>query len=302
MKLASRRSWVDQGWLDFQGTGLLRVVALLAMLALFVGACGGNGDDGGDGVTPTGAADATGATGTTGTTGGPTGAGGGATGSTGSTAGGGSTGSGDVTGGAPADIADLAGLESFRWDVTLSGTGASFAGAAIPSIPGGGDASEFAASGSWIAPDQAQVEITLAGFAYKQTIKGSEQWTTIAGVTTGPVPATDSAASLIYVSAFIDPTTVVDGSSMQCGGSENVNGVDAVRCETTGDINQQIVAGLAGANAQTSEASFVLWVAEEGNYVVRYDFSASGTVDGQPFEWSFVSNITDINNVGSIEP
>jgi hypothetical protein len=46
----------------------------------------------------------------------------------------------------------------------------------------------------------------------------------------------------------------------------------------------------------------VLWIAEDGNYVVKYDFSASGTANGQPFEWSFVANITDVNLVGSIEP
>jgi hypothetical protein len=273
------------------------MLAAFTLIAVSVVACSGD-DDNGDTSPPastgsTGASGGTGESGPTGPTGGLSTLPAGASGSTG----------GSATGGAggPADLQDLSGLQSFRWDVTLGGAGSILAGAGFPSVPGS-DSTEFTARGAYIGPDQAQVEISVSGFEYRQTIKGGQQWTSIAGVTTGPVPATDSAQSLIYVSTFIDPSTITDEGSMECGGSENVNGVDAIRCETTEEINDEIVDGLAGPNAQTTDASFVLWVAEEGNFVVKYDFSASGTADGQAFEWSFVANITDINNVASIEP
>jgi hypothetical protein len=277
---------------------LLAVVLLLALVAAFAVACGGDSDDDEGSITPA-STTVTGATGSTGEAGAITGATGptGATGATGAT--GGSTGG---TGSVVPAVEDYTGLSSFRWDVTLTGAGAFLDAAGIPALPGGDEANEFKATGSYIAPDQAQVEANIAGFTYKQTIKQGQQWTSIAGVNTGPVSATDSADSLIYVAAFIDPSTVVDEASMECGDTENVNGVDAIRCETTEEVNQQIVAGLAGEGAQTEDASFVLWIAEEGNFVVKYDFSASGTAGGQPFEWSFVANITDVNNVSSIEP
>ena len=287
-------------------------MALMAVIALFIGACSGGDDDGNsESATPTTTAapgsDSTGSTGSTGSeTTGATGATGsaGAPGPSGSTAGGGSTGNAGPTGStgpSMADIADLTGLDSFRWDITMSGAGSFLGATGIPEVPGGEDA-EFSAQGAYIAPDQAQVSISLAGFEYEQTVKGDQQWTTIAGVTTGPVASTSSAQDLIYVSTFVDPENVVDGDSMECGDTENVNGVDAVRCETTDEVNAEIVEGLAGPGATTSEASFVIWVAEEGDYIVRWEFNAAGTANNQPFEWSFVANITDVNTVASIEP
>lgn len=281
---------------------LTQLLAVATLLAVFALACGGDDDDDGNatGATPSATPTSEASTGSTGSTGAPE-----ATGSTGSTTPTGATGPAGATGPtggtgtAPPAVSGLEGLQSFRWDVTLRGAGSFLENAGIPTLPGG-DTSEFTASGSYIAPDQAQVEINVGGFAYKQTIKGNEQWTSIAGVNTGPVPATDSAESLIYVSAFVDPATV--GEDLECGDSENVNGVDAIRCETTDEVNAEIVEGLAGQGAETSEASFVVWIAEEGNYIVKYEFGASGTSNGEPFEWNFLANITDVNNVSSIEP
>jgi hypothetical protein len=182
----------------------------------------------------------------------------------------------------------------------MSGAGSFLGGAGVPTVPGV-DTSEFTARGAYIAPDQAEVTISTAGFEFKQTIKGGQQWTTVSGVTTGPMPATSAATDLIYVSTFVDPENIVGDGTMDCGGSENVNGVQAVRCETSDEVNQQIAAGLT-AGAQTSDASFLIWIAEQGNFIVRWQFEAEGTADGAPFEWSFVANITDVNNVGSIEP
>jgi hypothetical protein len=273
---------------------------LLAALSLFAVACGGDGDA--DTASPSSpdASASTGATGNTGATLQSTGATAGtgaaapATGSTGGTLQ--STG---PTGSGPGNLNDLSGLQSFRWDVTVGGAGALLSAAGFPSLDGS-DASEFTAHGAYIAPDQGQVEVAVAGFEYKQTIKGDQQWTSIAGVTTGPVAATDSADALIYVTAFFDPATLAEPTDLDCGDSEDVNGVEAIRCETT--KADEIAAGLAGEDAEIDEASFVIWVAEEGDFIVKYDFKASGSAAGQDFEWSLVANITDINNVGSIEP
>jgi hypothetical protein len=274
----------------FKLTGLLMLISLLGVFAI---ACGGSSDDDDNGSTGSAPPVSTGATGATG---GGTGASGGATGSAGGT---GSTATGSSGGGSDlSNIADLTGLQSFRWDITLEGAGSTLGGG-VPGAPG--DAGAFTAKGAYIAPDQAQVTIGTAGIEYKQTIKGGEQWTTIAGVTTGPVPATSAATDLIYVSTFVDPASVASAGAMDCGGTENVNGVSALRCETTEEVNQQIVAGLAPGSV-TSEASYVIWVAQEGNFIVRWEFNAEGTANGTPFEWNFVANIMEVNNVSSIEP
>lgn len=265
--------------------GLLMLVSLLAMFAI---ACGGNGDDGAGNATGSAPPVSTGATGASGSATGSSAGGDGGSGSTGSSGGGSNL----------SDIVDLAGLQSFRWDITLEGAGSTL-GAGVPGAPG--DTSAFTAKGAYIAPDQAQVTIGTAGIEYKQTIKGDQQWTTIAGVTTGPVPATSAATDLIYVSTFVDPASVASAGAMDCGGTENVNGVSAVRCETTDEVNQQIVAGLAPGGV-ASEASYVTWIAQDGNFIVRWEFIAKGTADGTPFEWRFVANIMEVNNVGSIEP
>lgn len=268
-------------------------LAVVAALAIFSAACGG--DDDGNGGSTASNPSPTVATGSTGGTTGSTG--GGATGSTGTTEATGTTG---ATGPADGlgDLADLTGLQSFRWDITLTGAGSFLNTAGVPST---GAEDEFTARGAYIAPDQAQVTLSSTGFELKQTIKGDQQWTTIAGVTTGPVAATSDAESLIYVSTFVDPENIVAGGSMDCGGAEDVNGVRAVRCETTEDVNQQIVEGLA-AGAEATDASFVIWVAEEGNFIVRWEFMAEGTANGQPFDWSFIANITSVNQVPSIDP
>lgn len=183
----------------------------------------------------------------------------------------------------------------------MSGGGAFLGASGIPTVPGSHD-NNFVASGAYIAPDQAQVQLSMGGFQFKQTIKGNQQWTNMAGVTTGPIAATSSASDLIYVSSFVDPETVVDGSSMRCGGTENINGVAAVRCESSEQANAMLVQSLAGSGATTTDASFVIWVAQQGNFIVRWDLQAEGTADGTPFEWTFVANITDVNNVSSIDP
>jgi hypothetical protein len=260
-------------------------VAIAGVLTVLAAACGGD-DNGGNGGDPTATASAE-------VTGSATGATGGAnTGATGATGGTGAEGS--LT-----DLTDLTGLQSFRWDITLAGAGDFLGAAGVPSA--GGAENEFKASGAYIAPDQAQVTVSTAGFELKQTIKGDQQWSTVAGVTTGPVAATSDAASLIYVSTFVDPENVLAEGSMDCGGTENVNGVTAVRCESTGAVSQQIVDSLA-AGAEATEASFVIWVAEEGNFIVRWEFSAAGTANNQPFDWRFVANITSVNQVPSIDP
>jgi hypothetical protein len=227
---------------------------------------------------------------------------GGATGgaSTGGAAAGGEGGSSTAAGGVPA-IEDLSALQSFRWNIEMSGAGAFLGSAGVPSIPGS-DGNSFTASGAYIAPDQAQVQLSTGGFQFKQTIKGNQEWTSVAGMTTGPVPTTSRASDLIYVSSFVDPASVVDESSMNCGATENVNGVSAVRCETTQQANEMIVSSLGGADAVATDASYVIWVAEQGNFIVRWELNASGTAQGAPFEWKFTANITDVNNVGSIDP
>ena len=274
---------------------LLRMLAGLTLAALLIGACS-SGDD--DSSSPSGepTSAATGGNG-----GGSQGGGGGATGSEQPTAApsdGGSQGSGSSV----PNVVDLTSLPSFRWDITISGAGSLAAGAGIPSIPGGGDSDTFSARGAWIAPDQAQVEVEISGFAYKQTIKGDQEWTSIAGVSTGPVPSTTEASSLILSASFAEPGDLVTADQIDCGGSENVNGVNAIRCEASEAAQQQFAQSLGQADLSLSDSSLAVWIAADGGYVVRWELKAAGTSDGESFELSVVSNVTDVGNVSSIDP
>ena len=271
---------VRQVWFGERRSRLLGIFAMLILMAIVAGACGGDDDNGQS-------SPATGATGGATTTG--------STAATGS--GGGSTSGSSGSGTTPTQLADLTSLQSFRWEVEIRGAGPLLAGAGASVT---GDSDDIVATGSYISPDQAQVVLNSGGIEFKQTIKGEQQWTTSAGTTVGPVAATSSAKDLIYVTSFVDPGTVASG--MQCGGNENVNGLEAVRCETTEAASQQLIAGIAGAETEVAQASLVLWVAQQGNFVVRYEFKASGTSSGQPFDTSVTANITDVNNVSSIEP
>lgn len=296
MKQLRRPDWAR----PVRSSGLLRVLALFAVIALSIGACGGGDDDdaGTTGSPPTSTVSSQPTAGTSpADAAGPTGA---ATGPTSATA---PAGSG-ATGGVP-DIADLTGLDSFRFEFRMEGEGAFLAGAGIPDLPSElGEVSGFSASGAWIAPDQAQVEMSLGGLQLRRTIKGDEEWSTALGVTTGPMPATGEASDLVLFSGFVNPEEIAAENRVECGGSETVNGVEAVRCEVPGDAAyEEMIAALAGQESvSVDNASFVIWVASEGNFVVRWELNASGAVSEQAFSWSLSSNITEINSVESIEP
>jgi hypothetical protein len=269
------------------GAGLMRsgwdpafvAAAVLTMIALLAVACGG-GSSGSSSPTAT------------------TGSGGVSAGATGSS---GSETTGASAGGDTTQLSDLTDLQSFHWDITLNGASALLAGAGVPA-GAGDDADKITASGAWIAPDQAQLVVDTGGFAITQTIKGDQEWISNAGVTSGPNPATSDAQSLVYIASILDPQQDVSPSDLNCGDTETVNGIEAKRCESSEAASQEIVASIGGSEVQATSASLVMWIATDGGYAVRWEFKASGTSGGAPFDWNFVANVTDVNNVTSIEP
>jgi hypothetical protein len=193
---------------------------------------------------------------------------------------------------------DLERLKSFRWDMTYRGTGMTWADAGIPGLAGD---ETFTAQGAYIWPDQAQVTVGVdGGFSYGQTIKGQEQWTTVGGITSGPVLTTSNAMSLVFVKDFVEPLDSATQADMDCGEVQTVNGVKAIRCE--GTEPQEPFDGPTSGMVEFTEVAVVVWVAEDGKYATRLEMNISGIREGEPFLMEMTINIYDMNRVTEIEP
>jgi len=207
--------------------------------------------------------------------------------------------------------ASLSDLPSYRYEVTFEGTGSIAESLGIGELTGraAGDSFKYAVKGAWIAPDQAQLELSFAGQQVKQTIIGNQQWVTLAGVASGPVPADGRAEDLILAASFINESTI--GSTLDdfdCSDTEQVNGVTTLKC--VGDLedfqqsDDQLRSLLEGANVREVTAfDSTIWVAEQGGYAVKADMRVAGkTGDNRDFSLTLNVNITDIGKVTEIKP
>jgi len=207
--------------------------------------------------------------------------------------------------------ASLSDLPSYRYEVTFEGTGSIADSLGIGELTGtpASDSFKYTVKGAWIAPDQAQLELSFAGQQVKQTIIGNQQWVTLAGVTSGPVPADGRAEDLILAASFINESTI--GSTLDdfdCSETEEVNGVDTLKC--VGDLEDfqqsedQLRTLLEGANVrEVSAFDSTIWVAEEGGFAVKADMHVAGkTADNRDFSLTLNVNITDIGQVTEIKP
>jgi len=207
--------------------------------------------------------------------------------------------------------ASLSELPSYRYEVTFEGTGSIAASLGIGELTGepAGESFKYTVKGAWIAPDQAQLELSFAGQQVKQTIIGTQQWVTLAGVTSGPVPADGRAEDLILAASFINESTI--GSTLDdfdCSETEEVNGVDTLKC--VGDLEDfqqsedQLRTLLDGANVrEVTDFDSTIWVAEQGGYAVKADMRVAGkTGDNRDFSLKLNVNIRDIGQVTEIKP
>ena len=207
--------------------------------------------------------------------------------------------------------ASLSELPSYRYEVTFEGTGSIADSLGIGDLTGApaGDSFKYSVNGAWIAPDQAQLELSFAGQQVKQTIIGNQQWVTLAGVASGPVPADGPAENLILAASFINESTI--GSTLDdfdCTATDEVNGVATLKC--VGDLEDfqqsedQLRALLEGANVrEVTSFDSTIWVAEEGGFAVKADMRVVGkTGDNRDFSLTLNVNITDIGQVTEIKP
>ena len=296
---------------------LLRIAALFVVVALFVSACGGSSNKnastgatgsgastgGSSAIAPTGATALTGSSSSS-ITGSPSGANA-PSGNTGAPAGG---------SGASLPISnDVSSLKSYNWDLTLSGKGAIVAqlgpdltgssGAAPP------DSVSYDIKGSYIAPDKAQMELDTGGLSLKQTVIGTQEWTSVGGVTQGPTEVGPTAVSDLGLPGFFDVGDVFrDVQGFDCGGSQNVNGVDTTVCKADKSDYDQMAAGIAGLLDNTgvetvNDFSLAIYIAKDGGYVVKTDMTMGGVgTDNKDFSLGIHLNVTDINNVSTITP
>jgi hypothetical protein len=257
---------------------LPRLLGLLVVTAAFLTACGGDGDNNGAGTTAPGAPGAT------------------------------------TPGGGPgAPTASLLDLDSYRYEIRFQGSGSIVAGLGMPEDAGGQGVPgnlDITMKGAWIKPDKAQLEMDLGGgFALKQTVLGNQQWTSLGGQTVGPEPADASTAEdLVLAASFIEEGNIPENlDELDCDNRENVNGVQAIRCDADKEDFERMSGGfnefLGSEVEDIDDFNMKVWVAEQGGYVVKMDLAMKGTDSANAdFSLSMALNVTEINGVREITP
>ena len=299
-------TWPVRASLALLRLRLVRIAVLFAVVALFVSACGGssnkNNSTAASGA-PGGSKAVTGSSSSS-IAGSPSGV---KTGPGGSTA---------VSGGSGAGLPitdDLSSLNSYRWDVSLAGKGAIVAqlGPDLTGASGGApaDSVSYDITGAYIKPDKAQMQLTTGGLSVRQTVLGSQSWTTVGGVTTGPIEASPGAADDLGLTGFFDVGDIFrDVQGFDCSGSQNVNGIDTTVCSADKSDYDQMAASIAGLLDDTGVESvkdfgLQVYVAKTGGYVVKTDMTWSGIgSDNKDFSLAIHLNVTDINQVTEIKP
>ncbi len=208
---------------------------------------------------------------------------------------------------------DVSSLKSYSWELTLAGKGAIVAQLG-PDLTGSSgapppDSVSYDIKGAYIQPDKAQMELDTGGVSLKQTVVGTQEWTTVGGVTQGPTEVGTNAVSDLGLPGFFDVGDVFrDVQGFDCSGSQNVNGVDATVCSADKSDYDQMAAGIAGLLDNTgvetvNDFSLKVYVAKDGGYVVKTDMTMSGVgTDNKDFSLGIHLNVTDINNVSDISP
>jgi hypothetical protein len=208
---------------------------------------------------------------------------------------------------------DVSSLNSYRWEVTLEGKG-SIVAELGPDVAGASgaapsDSVSYDLTGAYIKPDKAQMELTTSGLSVRQTVLGPQAWTTVGGVTTGPIEAGAGAADDLGLSGFFDVGDVFrDVQGFDCSGSQNVNGVDTTLCSADKNDYDKMAASVAGLLDNTGVESvkdfgLQVYIAKDGGYVVKTDMTWSGIgSDNKDFSLAIHLNVTDINQVTDIQP
>lgn len=207
---------------------------------------------------------------------------------------------GVVTGGSLTDVT------SFEYELVFEGDLADLASAFAPTgdaadIPEG----ELRMSGAFKAPDRARFEINIGDEALLGVVViGAEQWLNIGGQWIGPTPADTPADENVLAFDFAED---FDTEGLKCeGDSEDVNGVEAVRCSLSREDLDELADVLAafGEDVDSSEIpedfEFEVWVAKDGGYPVRVSFGGTDPTTGANL--GFTMNISNINGDVEIEP
>jgi hypothetical protein len=192
----------------------------------------------------------------------------------------------------------------------LSGTGGPLADLTGELGSLGSSASNVAleVSGAFIKPDKAQTSIKVAGFSTSTVIIGNQQWTTFAGQTQGPLPATQSDVNdANFLTGFWEGESLANNlKEFKCGGKENVNGVSAQKCTADKATLERIAKDqpdfLEGINASSlGNANIDIWLADAG-YPVRMRMDVSGKdTSNKDFSFKVEMDVTEINGGFKIE-
>ncbi len=180
--------------------------------------------------------------------------------------GGSSAGSPAASGGAVTP-ANFSKLKSYEFDMTLTGVSADF----VPSAQGAAPPEKVEMSGAFIAPDKMRFTMKLRGEELAVVVIGKDQWVKLGGSWVGPQPG-GQAESVIG-----DLGDGIASSNVKCENAkpEKVNGVDALRCSLSqGDIEKIAKSANPGSATDVSDTKVNLWIAKDGGYPVKLEFTA----------------------------
>jgi len=98
---------------------------------------------------------------------------------------------------------------------------------------------------------------------------------------------------------FTNPTTAM-GNDGKFIGLETINGFRAKHYRYTGEA---VVGSVVGIGGSIEIAQSDVWVSEEYNIIVKYESRWKGTADdGTESDWSYLSEVTLVNEPITIEP
>lgn len=108
-----------------------------------------------------------------------------------------------------------------------------------------------------------------------------------------------STSSFGEIGWFTDPKSVM-GSEGKYIGKEIIAGLPSKHYRYTG---KSVVGSILGTGGVIETAQADVWVSEEYNIVVKYESRWKGTdEDGKQSDWSFSSEVTEVNQPITIEP
>ena len=209
----------------------------------------------------------------------------------------------------PSTFGRLSDLSSYKFTLKIEGSGGplselqAFFGAPLSAgTPAANQTVTFEVSGTYVKPDRGQQTFKIAGLTVTQTTIGRQQWTSVAGIQSGPDSVLGSLDDYSLAASLWEENFLDDPPDFNCTGRESVDGVPSRKCgidaQTFDAIGGFIRPFLDSSEVSSlSKFSFEIWLAETGNYPVRIRLEMTGKdASAKDFNVRLDMDVTNVNS------